>query len=76
MKFLLKILQYLFYFFTSIIFLNLTPHKLSIIYFIKDAIFCVGWVYLIDVLCDYIICKIEIYFINKHIKNHLINRIN
>lgn len=48
-----------FYFISAWIFILITPHKFSILGFIKDIIFCLGWYWLIDNICDYIEYKIK-----------------
>ncbi len=64
-------MKYVFYFIVSITFLIITPHKFTILTFIKDIVFCFGLYWLFDFIADQISYTIQIRAIEKEMEEQL-----
>jgi hypothetical protein len=71
MKLPIRTMKYVFYFIASITFLMLTPHKFTILTFIKDIVFCFGLYWLFDSIADQITYTIQIRAIEKEMEKQL-----
>jgi len=71
MRLALWILKYLFYIFSALAFLMATPHKLTVLLFIKDVFFCVGWSHVLNGIFEYLEYKIEYWSLKKMIGKNI-----